>query len=229
MMFGFFLTVFVEQSVLTFRKEPPSFIHLDTFGADACSEVGSDSENETPFISPSRGVAVGGGVCGHRSYGPLGGAQLSGAGPMRLASLVLALSAHSVFEGLALGLQEDRTKLGGLFLGVSMHQTLAGVALGVSAAKSSLGLGNSTKLGVAVSLMIPLGAVVGITVQSVETLAGGVASLLLQGLAAGTFLFVLFFEILSKELEQNQDRLLKVFFLVLGYSTLAMLLIFIHG
>ncbi|CAF90179.1 unnamed protein product [Tetraodon nigroviridis] len=60
-------------------------------------------------------------------------------------------------------------------------------------------------------------------VQSAQTLAATVASLLLQGLAAGTFLFVTFFEILCRELEDKQDRLLKVLFLVLGYSTLALL------
>ncbi|MEQ2189708.1 hypothetical protein GOODEAATRI_028112 [Goodea atripinnis] len=33
MMVGFFITVFVEQAVLTFRKEKPSFIDLETFNA----------------------------------------------------------------------------------------------------------------------------------------------------------------------------------------------------
>ncbi|TKS75229.1 Zinc transporter ZIP3 [Collichthys lucidus] len=118
MMLGFFLTVFVEQAVLTFRKEKPSFIDLETFNAGG-SEAGSDSDP----------------------------AELAGAGPLRLASLVLALSAHSVFEGLALGLQEDGAKLGSLFLGVAVHQTLAAVALGVSVAKASLGMRDSAKGG----------------------------------------------------------------------------------
>ncbi|XP_047443945.1 zinc transporter ZIP3-like [Mugil cephalus] len=217
MMLGFFLTVFVEQSVLTFRKETPSFINLETFNAGG-SEAGSDSEYDTPFISP-------GGV--QRSHGHQHGhfspAELAGAGPLRLVSLVLALSAHSVFEGLALGLQDDGAKLGGLFLGVAVHETLAAVALGVSVAKASLGLRDAAKLGVAVSLMIPLGVAVGMGVESAQTLAGSVASVVLQGLAAGTFLFVTFFEILSRELDDKQDRLLKVLFLILGYAVLAAL------
>ncbi|XP_018545880.1 zinc transporter ZIP3 [Lates calcarifer] len=223
MMLGFFLTVFVEQAVLTFRKEKPSFIDLETFNAGG-SEAGSDSEYDTPFISSARGSPGGG---GHRSHGHQHGhfspAELAGAGPLRLASLVLALSAHSVFEGLALGLQEDGAKLGGLFLGVAVHETLAAVALGVSVAKASLGMRDAAKLGVAVGLMIPLGVVVGMGIESAQTLAGGVVSVVLQGLAAGTFLFVTFFEILSRELDDKQDRLLKVLFLILGYAALAAL------
>uniref|UniRef100_A0A4W6DTP7 Zinc transporter ZIP3 n=1 Tax=Lates calcarifer TaxID=8187 RepID=A0A4W6DTP7_LATCA len=213
MMLGFFLTVFVEQAVLTFRKEKPSFIDLETFNAGG-SEAGSDSEYDTPFISSARGSPA------HGHFSP---AELAGAGPLRLASLVLALSAHSVFEGLALGLQEDGAKLGGLFLGVAVHETLAAVALGVSVAKASLGMRDAAKLGVAVGLMIPLGVVVGMGIESAQTLAGGVVSVVLQGLAAGTFLFVTFFEILSRELDDKQDRLLKVLFLILGYAALAAL------
>ncbi|KAM4548917.1 zinc transporter ZIP3-like isoform 1-T1 [Odontesthes bonariensis] len=221
MMVGFFLTVFVEQTILTFRKEKPSFIDLETFNAGG-SEAGSDSEYDTPFIPAARGSAGSGGLHGHH-HGHLSPAELAGAGPLRLASLVLALSAHSVFEGLALGLQEDAAKLGSLLLGVAVHETLAAVALGVSVAKASLGMRDAAKLGVTVSLMIPLGTLVGMGIESTQTLAGAVVSLLLQGLAAGTFLFVTFFEILSRELEDKRDRLLKVLFLILGYAALAVL------
>lgn len=221
MMLGLFLTVFVEQTVLTFRKEKPSFIDLETFNACG-SEAGSDSEYDTPFISSARGSAGRRRPHGHQ-HGHFSPAELAGAGPLRLASLVLALSAHSVFEGLALGLQDDAAKLGNLFLGVAVHETLAAVALGVSVAKASLGMKDATKLGVTVSLMIPLGMAVGMGIESAQTLAGAVVSVVLQGLAAGTFLFVTFFEILSQELEDKQDRLLKVLFLILGYAVLAAL------
>lgn len=223
MMLGFFLTVFIEQAVLTFRKEKPSFIDLETFNAGG-SEAGSDSEYDTPFISSARGSPSNG---GHRSHGHHHGhfnpAELAGAGPLRLVSLVLALSAHSAFEGLALGLQEDGAKLGSLFLGVAVHETLAAIALGVSVAKASLGMKDATKLGVTVSMMIPLGMVVGMGIESAQTLAGSIVSVVLQGLAAGTFLFVTFFEILTRELEEKQDRLLKVLFLIIGYAALAAL------
>ncbi|MBN3275202.1 S39A3 protein, partial [Polyodon spathula] len=212
MMLGFFLTVFVEQAVLTFRKEKPSFIDLETFNAGG-SEAGSDSENDSPFIANSHGD--------HRGHGHLLPSELTRAGPLRLASLVFALSAHSVFEGLALGLQDEGPKLFSLFLGVAIHETLAAVALGVSIAKATLPMRDAAKLAAIVSLMIPLGAAVGMGIESVQNLAGSIVSVVLQGVAAGTFVFVTFLEILAHELEDKQDRLLKVLFLILGYAVLA--------
>ncbi|KAL1023200.1 hypothetical protein UPYG_G00037580 [Umbra pygmaea] len=223
MMLGFFLTVFVEQTVLTFKKEKPSFIDLETFNAGG-SEAGSDSEYDTPFISPARGSPVAPVAHHHHGghhHGHISPTELARAGPLRLASLVLALSAHSVFEGLALGLQEEGAKLGSLFLGVSIHETLAAVALGVSVAKAALPMKDAIKLGVTVSLMIPIGIGLGMGINSAQNLAGSITSVVLQGLAAGTFLFVTFFEILSRELEDKHDRLLKVLFLILGYGALA--------
>ncbi|XP_069914676.1 zinc transporter ZIP3 isoform X2 [Oryctolagus cuniculus] len=210
MLLGFFLTLLLEQLVLTFRKEKPPFIDLETFNAG--SDAGSDSEYESPFMAGARGHA----------HGPrLRAQELPGAGPLRLLSLVSALSAHSVFEGLALGLQEEGERVVSLFVGVAVHETLVAVALGVSMARSAVPLRHAAKLAVTVSAMIPLGIGAGLGIESARGLAGSVVSVLLQGLAGGTFLFVTFLEVLAKELEDKSDRLLRVLFLVLGYAVLA--------
>lgn len=223
MMVGFFMTVFVEQVVLTFRKEKPSFIDLETFNAG--SDVGSDSEYESPFIEPSWGPGHRPDHRGRHSHG-LPVCELSRSSPLRLFSLVFALSAHSVFEGLALGLQEEGDRVLSLFLGVAIHETLVAVALGVNMAKSGLRIKEASKLAAAVSLMIPLGIGIGMGIESAQNVASSVASVILQGMAGGTFLFVTFFEILARELEDKSDRLLKVLFLVLGYALLAGLVFF---
>nr|XP_025041387.1 zinc transporter ZIP3 isoform X2 [Pelodiscus sinensis] len=224
MLVGFFMTVFVEQLILTFRKEKPSFIDLETFNAG--SDVGSDSEYESPFIASSRGRALYHEHSHHAHSHGLNVQELSQASPWRLFSLVFALSAHSIFEGLALGLQEEGSKVMSLFVGVAIHETLVAVALGVSMAKICLTLKDAAKLALTVSLMIPLGIGIGMGIESAENVASSVASVLLQGIAAGTFLFVTFFEILAKELEDKNDRLLKVLSLVLGYTALAVLVFF---
>ncbi|NXL07067.1 S39A3 protein, partial [Mesembrinibis cayennensis] len=224
MMVGFFVTVFVEQLILTFQKEKPSFIDLETFNAG--SDVGSDSEYESPFIAPSRGHTLYG-EHGHRSHSHgLNIQELSRSSPLRLIGLVFALCTHSIFEGLALGLQEEGGKVMSLFLGVAIHETLVAVALGISMAKSSLPLKDAVKMAVTVSLMIPLGISIGMGIESTQNAASNITSLLLQGMAGGTFLFITFFEILAKELEDKNDRLLKVLFLVLGYTALAGLVFF---
>ncbi|XP_031460016.1 zinc transporter ZIP3 [Phasianus colchicus] len=219
MMLGFFMTVFVEQLVLTFQKEKPSFIDLETFNAG--SDAGSDSEYESPFIASSRGSTLYAEHGRHSHSHGLNIHELSRSSPLRLVSLVFALCTHSIFEGLALGLQEEGSRVLSLFLGVAIHETLVAVALGISMAKASLPLKDAAKLAVTVSLMIPLGISIGMGIESTQSTAGSITSLLLQGVAGGTFLFITFFEILAKELEDKSNRLLKVLFLVLGYAVLA--------
>ncbi|XP_076977346.1 zinc transporter ZIP3 [Tamandua tetradactyla] len=219
MLLGFFLTVFLEQLVLTFRKEKPSFIDLETFNAG--SDAGSDSEYESPFMGSGRAHPLYAEPGPHAHSHGLRAQELSRSSPLRLLSLVFALSTHSVFEGLALGLQEEGQKVASLFVGVALHETLVAVALGVSMARSALPLRDAAKLAITVSVMIPLGIGAGLGIQSAQGVPSSVASVLLQGLAGGTFLFVTFFEILAKELEEKNDRLLKVLFLVLGYAVLA--------
>ncbi|XP_073541712.1 zinc transporter ZIP3 [Phyllobates terribilis] len=223
MLVGFFLTVFVEQAILTFKKEKPSFIDMETFNAG--SDAGSDSEYESPFISSKTGHSLYEVGHSHHSHG-LNIQELSNSSPLRLFSLVFALSAHSIFEGLALGLQEQGDKVLSLFIGVVIHETLVAVALGVSMAKINIVLRDAAKMAVLVSIMIPIGIAIGMVIQSAQNLASSITSALLQGIAGGTFLFVTFFEILVKELEEKHDRLLKVLFLVLGYTVLAGLVFF---
>uniref|UniRef100_A0A8C5P8H5 Zinc transporter ZIP3 n=1 Tax=Leptobrachium leishanense TaxID=445787 RepID=A0A8C5P8H5_9ANUR len=223
MLVGFFLTVFVEQAILTFRKEKPSFIDMETFNAG--SDVGSDSEYESPFISSNRSRNVYEGGHSHHNHS-LNIQELSRSSPLRLFSLVFALSAHSVFEGLALGLQEEGDKVLSLFIGVVIHETLVAVALGISMAKTNILMREAIKMAVLVSIMIPIGIAIGMAIESAQNLASSITSALLQGIAGGTFLFVTFFEILVKEFEDKNDRLLKVLFLVLGYTVLAGLVFF---
>ncbi|XP_004481453.2 LOW QUALITY PROTEIN: zinc transporter ZIP3 [Dasypus novemcinctus] len=219
LLLGFFMTVFLEQLVLTFRREKPPFIDLETFNAG--SDAGSDSEYESPFMGGGRGRPLPAERGPHGHGAGLSVQELARARPLRLLSLVFALSTHSVFEGLALGLQEEGERVASLFVGVAVHETLVAVALGLSMARSATPLREAAKLAVTVSVMIPLGIGLGLGIESARGVAGSVASVLLQGLAGGTFLFVTFLEILAKELEEKNDRLLKVLFLVLGYAVLA--------
>ncbi|XP_034976410.1 zinc transporter ZIP3 [Zootoca vivipara] len=227
MLLGFFMTVFVEQLVLTVRKEEPSFIDLKTLNAG--SDAGSDSEFESPFLESASNrhhYHQGSSTSHSSSQCGLNVHELSRSTPLRLFSLVFALSAHSIFEGLALGLQEEGHKVMSLFLGVAIHETLVAVALGITMAKTGLTVRQAAKLAGPVSLMIPLGIVIGMGIESRRNTASSVASVLLQGIASGTFLFVTFFEILAEELEEKNNRLLKVLFLVLGYAVMATLVFF---
>lgn len=54
-----------------------------------------------------------------------------------------------------------------------------------------------------------------------------ISSGILQGLAAGTFLYITLFEVLPKELAGGKDRMVKMACVVLGYSVVSLLLTFL--
>ena len=51
---------------------------------------------------------------------------------------VVALSLHSVFEGLAIGLQPSQAQLVSLFLAVLAHKAVMGFSLGLTTARSPM-------------------------------------------------------------------------------------------
>ena len=57
---------------------------------------------------------------------------------LRSLSLLLAISVHSVFEGLAIGLQDNSAQLLSIFLAVMAHKAVMAFSLGLNLAQSSL-------------------------------------------------------------------------------------------
>ena len=135
---------------------------------------------------------------------------------IRCLLLLAALSIHSGFEGLALGLQENVHQLTNLFIGVLLHEVFVAFAMGISLAKQHFRMTNVLKLSLTLSAMIPVGMYVGMTIGIVPSWGGELASVLIQGVAAGTFIYVVFVEILPGEMNESRDRLLKVLFLFIG-------------
>merc|ERR1712012_180413 len=70
------------------------------------------------------------------------------------------------------------------------------------------------------SLMTPLGIGIGIALASVSVEGSGTRTVevaVLHGLAAGTLVYVVFFEILEKERSKKSNGLLQVSFISLGF------------
>jgi zinc transporter 1/2/3 len=136
---------------------------------------------------------------------------------LRCLLLLAALSTHSLFEGLAVGLQDDLPSLINLFVGVIVHECLMSFAMGVTLAQQNLRLATVIKLCVIYSLTIPVGMAIGMGIGGIHSFAGNFASAIIQALTAGTFVYVIFLEILPSEINSDSDRLLKVMFMFLGF------------
>ncbi|KFM69124.1 Zinc transporter ZIP1, partial [Stegodyphus mimosarum] len=149
---------------------------------------------------------------------------------LRSLLLVFALSLHSVFEGLAIGLQASAENVIRILLAVLIHKCILAFTLGLNLSHSKLKKGSIVKGNIFFSLTSPIGIVIGVVViDFVKGLSMLVTSGVLQGLAAGTFLYVTFFEVLPHELNSSEDRMVKMACLLLGFSVVSLLLTFLPG
>ncbi|GBM29310.1 Zinc transporter ZIP3 [Araneus ventricosus] len=140
--------------------------------------------------------------------------------------LVLACGLHSIFEGITLGLQTSTTKAVHLFIAIIIHQCLMAVALGINSTKLKYSFGFYFKFALGLSAFVPAGIIIGILVQHAPGTIGELISAFLQGLSAGVFLHVTFQDFLPSEFSNKKDRILKVLFVLLGFCMMAIITLF---
>ena len=146
-------------------------------------------------------------------------------GGIRSFLFLLAMSIHTVFEGLAIGLQPNNTAVWSLFAAVIIHKCVIAFSLGIQFAENLQHTGRAVLFVVFFAVMSPLGTAIGTAMT--ETTHGGsesvdIASTILQGLSTGVFLYVTFFESLGSEVGSDHS-LIKVGLIVLGYSAIAII------
>ena len=146
-------------------------------------------------------------------------------GGIRSFLFLLAMSIHTVFEGLAIGLQPNTTAVWSLFFAVIIHKCVIAFSLGIQFAENIQHTARAVLFIVFFAVMSPLGTAIGTAMT--ETTHGGsvsvdIASTILQGLSTGVFLYVTFFESLGREVGSDHS-LIKVGLIVLGYSAIAII------
>nr|XP_047905185.1 zinc transporter ZIP1 [Anser cygnoides] len=139
--------------------------------------------------------------------------------PLRAGLLVLALALHAALEGLALGLQEAGGAALRLCLALLLHKGLVAFSLALQLLRGRLRRAAVAACLLLFALMAPLGVAVGLAV----TVSGGgprqrLCRSVLEGLAAGTFLYVAFLEVLPRELGGPRLRVPKVLALLAGFG-----------
>uniref|UniRef100_A0A3B3ZU47 Solute carrier family 39 member 1 n=1 Tax=Periophthalmus magnuspinnatus TaxID=409849 RepID=A0A3B3ZU47_9GOBI len=106
-------------------------------------------------------------------------------------------------------------------IAILVHKSIIVFSLSVKLVQSGLRAGwVAAYLGV-FALMSPLGIAMGIGVMEARVGSGALVQAVLEGLAAGTFVYITFLEILPHELNSPGRQLLKVLFLLLGFCVMA--------
>lgn len=117
-----------------------------------------------------------------------------------IVGLLSALFVHSVLEGLAIGLQESPTQILLLLAAVSSHKFVVGFCLGAELCEN---FPNRACAHIVCVTLFSAGSVLGIGIgaglETVNSLKDSVAIPVMQGLAAGTLLYVTVSEVLPRE------------------------------
>ncbi|XP_051901596.1 zinc transporter ZIP1 isoform X2 [Pristis pectinata] len=135
---------------------------------------------------------------------------------IRCLVLVLALSLHSVFEGLALGVQQTSAKVVEICVALSVHKCIVAFSLTLKLVQSRLRWTAVVACVVTFAVMSPLG--IGLGIMLTEDSSHQLVRAVLEGMATGTFIYITFMEILPHELNSSHQRILKVIMLILGFS-----------
>lgn len=126
--------------------------------------------------------------------------------------LILALSLHALFEGLAIGLESSPRAVWYMFGAVSAHKMVIAFCVGIELITSGL----KTLIVIAYvftfAVVSPIGMGIGIIVSTADEAENNLVSVTLQSLAAGTLLYVVFFEILQGDKKNGIIQFTSVFF-----------------
>jgi zinc transporter 1/2/3 len=117
----------------------------------------------------------------------------------------LALSFHAIFEGLAVGLANNATEVWYLMGAVAAHKFVISFCLGVEYLVTGIRRLLLTLYIAIFSIATPVGIGIGIALTS-ESNTDTVATTVLEGMAAGTLLYVVFLEVLQRERTDDKEK-----------------------
>ncbi|XP_070569449.1 zinc transporter ZIP1-like [Ptychodera flava] len=148
-----------------------------------------------------------------------------GGSTLRSIMFLLALSLHSVFEGMAIGLQSDVAGTMELFLAIALHKGIVAFSFSLNLIQSKLSKCGMIMSVITFAIMSPIGVAIGMIVSSTTSTGPEAvfANGILQALATGTFFYVTFFEILPHELNVKRDEILKVLFVIVGFAVMTVI------
>ncbi|XP_059609736.1 zinc transporter ZIP1-like [Phlebotomus argentipes] len=126
--------------------------------------------------------------------------------------VVLALSVHELFEGLAVGLESSSSAVWYMFGAVAAHKLVLAFCVGVELVVTSTRHYLAAIYVITFAAVSPIGIGIGLAITSLNTTATGTAAVL-QGIATGTLLYIVFFEILNRD----RSGILKFLSTVIGF------------
>lgn len=130
--------------------------------------------------------------------------------------LLIALSVHGIFEGIALGVMNTIKECSILFSAIILHKWAAAFALGISFYKSGTDTDFFIKMIIIFTSFGPLGIIIGMIFSDAGNLVKGI----MLSISVGTFIYVAASEVIVEEFSLSKKANIKfVWFLFGGLLT----------
>lgn len=127
--------------------------------------------------------------------------------------LMIALSVHSVLEGIAVGLQDDVADIWSFLIVISTHKWVEAMSLGTSMSRNLEHSPSTVKILILTfSLATPIGIVMGMIVME----AAPLINIIFSGLAGGTFLYIAASELVVEEFAIPTQKWIKLCGFIIG-------------
>jgi len=133
---------------------------------------------------------------------------------------VLALSFHAIFEGLAVGLEPSINSVAYLAAAIATHKLVISFCIGMELYVAGASTRTILSYMSIFSMVTPIGIAVGLVLDYFKNDSEnlGPTPTILQGMAAGTLLYVVFFEVLARERANEKSGLLQLVAIIVGFT-----------
>ncbi len=147
--------------------------------------------------------------------------------------LLLALSIHACFEGIAIGLQESPNEIFYMFLAISFHKWVEALSIGINLSNSKIERSYLLKFIILFSLMTPLGMVFGIIFSGFSEIVEATFLSISAGKInfnhiLGSFIYISSSEIVIEEFSVSKFKNQKFMGFLAGAAIICFLTIFEH-
>ena len=137
--------------------------------------------------------------------------------------LLIALSVHGIFEGIALGVMNTIKECSILFSAIILHKWAAAFALGISFYKSGTETDLFIKMIIIFTSFGPLGIIIGMIFSDAGNLIKGI----MLSISVGTFIYVAASEVIVEEFSLSNKANIKFLWFLFG-GLLTFILTFIE-
>jgi solute carrier family 39 (zinc transporter), member 1/2/3 len=135
--------------------------------------------------------------------------------------LMIALSMHSVFEGIAFGLMKDMSSALNLMFSILIHKFAEAMSISVALQRSFSDFRQLLKFIILFALATPVGTSLGLILSEAPELV----NIIFVSLSGGTFIYVSCSELTVEEFSMPGNRWLKLLFFILGAVLIGCLLL----